>query len=200
MKKWLIGIFLMVIGWMFWGERTVIKNVGQPVDVIAAFGDSLTAGYGAGGEETAYPAVLAELSGKTVINLGLSGETAAHAPQRLAEVLTARPQMVLIEFGANDHMRSMSREEAVAAVAQIVDAVQAAGAIAVIVDTGGPGMAGYSEAYKKLAKEKQALWVPGILRGIFHKQEYKSDMIHPNAAGYKIIAQKIYNVIKPYLK
>ena len=200
MKKWLIGILLLAIIWMFWGKRTVVKNDGQPVDVIAAFGDSLTAGYGAGGLQNAYPAVLAELSGKTVLNLGLSGETAVHAPARLQEVLAARPQMVLIEFGANDFMRSMSREEAVSAVGQIVDAVQAAGAMAVIVDTGAPGMAGYSESYKKLAKEKQALFVPGILRGIFHKQEYKSDMVHPNAAGYKVVAQKVYNVIKPYLK
>ena len=185
--------------WWWMGDKNPIKNAGQPVEVIVAFGDSLTAGYGAGGQDNSYPAVLAELTGKTVLNKGLSGETAVHAPQRLPEVLAARPQMVLIEFGANDHMRSMSREAAVAAVAQIVDAVQEAGAIAVIVDTGGPGMEEYTDAYQKLAQEKQAVFVPGIVRGIFNKRAYKSDMIHPNAAGYKIVAQRIYEHIKPYL-
>ena len=200
MKKWLIGFLLLAGIWVWMEDESPVKNAGQSVDVIVAFGDSLTAGKGAGKETNAYPAVLAELTGKTVLNMGLSGETAVHAPQRLPEVLAARAQMVLIEFGANDHMRSMRREDAVAAVAQIVDAVQASGAIAVIVDTGGPGMGAYSEAYKKLAKEKQAVFVPGIVRGIFRKQEYKSDLIHPNAAGYRIVAQKVYNAIKPYLK
>lgn len=200
MKKWLIGFLLLAGIWVWMENESPVRNAGQSVDVIVAFGDSLTAGKGAGKEANAYPAVLAELTGKTVLNMGLSGETAVHAPQRLPEVLAARAQMVLIEFGANDHMRAMRREEAVAAVAQIVDAVQASGAIAVIVDTGGPGMGAYSEAYKKLAKEKQAVFVPGIVRGIFHKQEYKSDLIHPNAAGYRIVAQKVYNAIKPYLK
>lgn len=200
MKKWLIGIFVLVGMWMWLGGKPLIKNAGQPVHVIVAFGDSLTAGYGAGGTQYAYPAVLAELTGKTVLNKGLSGETAVHAPQRLPEVLAARPDMVLIEFGANDFMRSMSREEAVLAVEKIVDAVQSAGAVAVIVDTGAPGMAGYSEAYQKMAKEKQALFVPGILRGVFNKSAYKSDMVHPNAAGYRIVAQKVHRVIKPYLK
>lgn len=200
MKKWLI-ILLVAVGIWYWtAQPAPIKNAGQTVNVIVAFGDSLTEGKGSGGKQYAYPAVLAELSGKTVLNMGLSGETAVHAPQRLPEVLAARPDMVLIEFGANDHMRSMSRENAVSAVAQLVDAVQAAGAIAVIVDTGGPGMGPYTDAYKKMAKKKQAVFVPGIVRGIFHKREYKSDMIHPNAAGYKIVAQKVYNAIKPYLK
>lgn len=198
MKKWLL-VFLVLAGiWAWMPHKIPVKHEGQKVNVIVAFGDSLTAGKGAGGEFT-YPAVLAKLSGKTVLNMGLSGETAAHAPQRLPEVLAARPQMVLIEFGANDYMRSLSRQTAVNAVAQIVDAVQAAGAIAVIVDTGGPGMGEYTKAYKKLAKEKQAVFVPGIMRGIFHKQKYKSDMIHPNAAGYEIVAQRVHKVIEPYL-
>ena len=199
MKKGLVGLALLAGIWFWMTDEAPVKNTGQRVDVIVAFGDSLTEGKGAGGKQQAYPAVLAELSGKKVLNMGLSGETAVHAPQRLPEVLSARPQMVLIEFGANDHMRSMSREEAVAAVARIVEAVQAAGAIAVIVDTGGPGMGEYTAAYKKLANEKQAVFVPGIMRGIFHKREYKSDMVHPNAAGYRIVAQKVYNTIKPYL-
>ena len=199
MKKGFI-VFILLVGIGAWiAHKNPVKHEGQPVEIIVAFGDSLTEGKGAGGTSFAYPALLARLSGKTVLNMGLSGETALHAPQRLPEVLEARPHMVLIEFGANDYMRSMSREKAVNAVAQIVDAVQAAGAIAVIVDTGGPGMNAYTKAYKKLAKEKQAIFVPGIMRDIFNKPKYKSDMIHPNAAGYEIVAQRVYEVIKPYL-
>lgn len=171
----------------------------NPHTVIAAFGDSLTAGYGAP-KGASYPDVLARKLGRPVLNFGLSGDTAVNAPSRVADVLAVSPHMVLIEFGANDFMRSLSREAAVAAVAQIVDEVQAAGAVAVIVDTGGPGMGEYTKAYQKLAKEKQAVFVPGIMKGVFHDRRLKSDMIHPNAAGYEKVAEKVYKAIKPYLK
>ncbi|MBR4592319.1 MAG: hypothetical protein IKO35_03840 [Elusimicrobiaceae bacterium] len=201
MKKWIFWGLLVVAGtmWYFSNGKPTIKNAGRPVQLIAAFGDSLTAGQGAA-KMQAYPAVLEKLSGVQVVNLGRSGETAVQARERLGDVLVLQPQLVLIEFGANDFMQSRSREAAVAAVAHMVETVQAAGAMAVIVDTGGPGMEGYTNAYKKLAREKHALFVPGIMKGIFNKRSLKSDMIHPNAAGYELIAQRIYKTIKPYLK
>lgn len=199
MKQIIIFILLLIGIWYFMTDKPTIKNADRPVRTLVAFGDSLTAGYGGGGVQNAYPAVLAELTGLYVINEGLSGETASHAPERLNQILSYQADMVLIEFGANDFMQGRSLEAAVAAVAQIVDAVQAQGAVAVIVDTAGPGMGLYTKAYKKLAKEKQALFVSGILKDIFNKKQYKSDMVHPNAAGYKLVAEHVYKEIKPYL-
>ena len=199
MKKLLI---LVVIGmgllyWIYGGKKTV-ENFPNDNDVIVAFGDSLTAGYGAS-KGNSYPDVLAQKIDRPVVNLGLSGDTAANAPTRLNEVLAEEPYMVLIEFGANDHIRKLSRRAAVEAVAYIVDEVQAAGAIAVIVDTGGPGMDEYTKAYKQLAKEKGALFVPGIMKGIFYKPSLKSDQVHPNDKGYALVAEKVYRRIKDYL-
>ncbi len=199
MKKWILAALLAVCAFYFMKSPPEIKNLHNPNTVIAAFGDSLTAGYGAP-KGASYPDVLSQKLGRPVLNFGLSGDTAVNAPSRLGEVLAVNPHMVLVEFGANDYMRGLSREAAVAAVAQIVDEVQAAGAVAVIIDTGGPGMGEYTAAYQKLAKEKQAVFVPGIMKGIFHDRRLKSDMIHPNAAGYEKVAEKIYKEIKPYLK
>lgn len=199
MKKWILLIALAACAWYFMRISPEIKNLHNPQTAVVAFGDSLTAGYGAR-KGASYPDVLAQKLGRPVVNLGLSGDTAVNAPNRLPDVLAHNPHMVLIEFGANDFMRSLSREDAVRAVAQIVDAVQNAGAVAVIVDTGGPGMGEYTKAYEKLAKEKQAVFVPGILKGIFHDRRYKSDMVHPNEAGYEKVAEKVYKEIKPYLK
>lgn len=179
-------------------DKETVKNFPNNNQTIVAFGDSLTAGYGGNGHS--YPAYLSEMLGQTVVNLGLSGELAVHAPERLPDVLAQKPYMVLIEFGANDFMQQRSRQAAVSAVEQIVDAVQNAGAIAVIVDTGGPGMDDYTKDYKKLAREKKALFVPGILNGIFNKKALKSDVVHPNAEGYKLVAQKVHKVIAPYVK
>lgn len=199
MKKWIGLLLVAACAYYFMKDTAEIKNLHNPGTAVVAFGDSLTAGYGAP-KGSAYPAVLAAKLGREVINLGMSGETAAHAPSRLPEVLAQNPHMVLIEFGANDFMQNRRMEDALAAVAEIVDAVQQAGAVAVIVDTGAPGMGHYSRAYKKLAEEKGAIFVPGILEGIFNKRQYKSDMVHPNAAGYEIVAERVYERIKPYLK
>ena len=199
MKKWIGLLLVAACAYYFMKDTAEIKNLHNPGTAVVAFGDSLTAGYGAP-KGSAYPAVLAAKLGREVINLGMSGETAAHAPSRLPEVLAQNPHMVLIEFGANDFMQNRRMEDALAAVAEIVDAVQQAGAVAVIVDTGAPGMGHYSRAYKKLAEEKGAVFVPGILEGIFNTRQYKSDMVHPNAAGYEIVAERVYERIKPYLK
>lgn len=198
MQKWIVAAALAACVFYFMRSSPEIKNLHNSHTAIVAFGDSLTAGYGAP-KGASYPDVLAQKLGRPVVNLGLSGDTAVNAPNRLPQVLEQNPHLVLIEFGANDFMRGLSREEAVAAVARIVDEVQAAGAVAVIVDTGGPGMGAYTSAYEKLAKEKQAVFVPGILKGIFHDRRYKSDMVHPNAGGYQKVAEKVYKAIKPYL-
>ena len=200
MNKYFIWAAVAIVAaWFLLGGKTEIKNLGNSGQTVVAFGDSLTAGYGAG-KDKAYPAVLGRMINRPVVNLGLSGDTAANAPARLPQVLQANPYMVLIEFGGNDFMRSVPFDQTEQAMRQIVDEVQAAGAVAVLVDTGGyPGMSRYTKLYKQIAKEKQALFVPGILDGIFGKSKYKADPIHPNAAGYEIVAQKVHKAIKPYL-
>ena len=200
MKKIVLLILIAGLVWYFWPPlKSDIKNVKNRHWKIVVYGDSISYGKGAARAES-YPALLERSLGRPVINMGKNGETAANAAWRIQEVLDEKPYMVLIEFGGNDLMRSVSRNQTIAAVEQMVDAVQKAGAVAVIVDTGGSGlMRPYSKAYKKIAKEKGAIFVPGVLDGIFGKRNLMSDEIHPNAAGYKIIAGKVEKAIKPYL-
>lgn len=200
MNKWILILLIIGLMWyMFSPSRQKIKNLGNAHGTIVAFGDSLTYGYGAL-TQNSYPAVLTRNLGREVINLGRNGETAVHAVTRIQEPLDYEPYMVLIEFGANDFMQSVSFEQTISAMEQMVEAVQAAGAIAVIVDTGGtPLMARYSKAYKKIARDKGAVFVSGILDGIFGKKNLMSDQIHPNATGYRMVAEKIEKEIKPYL-
>ena len=199
MKKGLLGVLMIAGLFYFWGGgKTKIKNFPKNNRAVVAFGDSLTAGYGVSAAES-YPAQLAKKTDRPVVNLGVSGETAVQGLARVEQVLQERPYMVLIEFGANDFMRRQSTQSALEAVEKIIDQVQAAGAIAVIVDTGGPGMGEYTKAYKEMAKEKGALYVPGIMKGIFYKPSLKSDQVPPNAAGYEKIARKVYKKIEKYL-
>lgn len=196
--RFLNPLFIICFLFAFAGCSQEPANLGNPGYDIIAFGDSLTYGYGAEREES-YPAALGEIIGREIINLGVSGDTAQDGLNRIGELDDYKPYLVLIEFGANDYMRKRPFDQTKQALNDIVDYVQSRGAIAVIVDTGGPGMGKYTDLMKSLAKEKKAVFVPRIMAGIFTDRSLKSDMIHPNAKGYEIIAQRIYKSVKPYI-
>ncbi len=81
-------------------------------DTILAFGDSLTAGYGTE-PENSYPSVLAELSGRRVVNAGISGETTSEGLLRFAETLdTHNPKLLILLEGGNDILQNLSTAEA----------------------------------------------------------------------------------------
>ena len=198
MKKFLFLLYALCFCAAGCGRTPL--NAGSGGDVIIAFGDSLTAGTGAAAAQS-YPAALEDMVKMPVINMGVSGDSARAGANRKTEMARRRPYMVLIEFGGNDALRGRPLGETQTAIAELIDYAQKAGAIAVVVDTGGNfKMSPYTKMMKKLAKQKRALFVEGIMDGIFYNPQLKSDAIHPNAAGYKLIAEKIYKEIKPYIK
>src|SRR6266849_6053341 len=81
--------------------------------VLVAFGDSLTAGLGVSPEE-AYPARLQEklqLSGYRyrVVNAGVSGETTAGGLRRVNWIRKSKPDIAILELGANAALRGLTR-------------------------------------------------------------------------------------------
>ena len=167
---------------------------------IICFGDSLTFGTGAPRDKS-YPAHLAEMIGQPVVNSGIPGDTTTRALQRLArDVLSKSPRIVLITLGGNDLRKGVDKKTAFKNLKEIVEAIQARGALVVI---GGIKLKfwdrGYEGGYKKLAEETGALLVPDILGDMMGNEKLMHDTIHPNAAGYKLMAQKFYETIKPYL-
>lgn len=169
-------------------------------DNIICFGDSLTFGTGAPRDKS-YPAQLAEMIGQPVINSGIPGDTTDRALRRLErDVLSKSPRIVLITLGGNDLKNGVNKKTAFKNLKDIVDTIQARGALVVF---GGIRLLfwdrGYEEEYEKLAAETGALLVPDILGGLMGHEELMHDTIHPNGAGYKIMAQKFYTRIEPYL-
>ena len=185
---------------------TILTACGKPEPVnlkgenIVCFGDSITFGTGASPDKS-YPAQLAEITGKPVINSGIPGDTTATALQRLErDVLSQSPRIVLITLGGNDLMHGVDRKVAFKNLKEIVETIQADNTLVVI---GGIRLflwdRGYEKEYQKLAAETGALLIPDILEGLIGNEEFMSDTIHPNARGYKIMAQKFYTIIKPYI-
>ena len=179
-----------------------IKNAGTALGKeIICFGDSLTFGYGAGPAED-YPTALKKYVRMSVINSGVDGDTTIHALRRFqADVLDKDPYLVIVEFCGNDFIQKVPQEATIRNLRQIIRKSQEKGAIVALVDiSAGFFLRDYRLAYRKLAREEGAIFVPAILNGILTNPSMKSDFLHPNASGYTVIAGRIYNAIKPYLK
>jgi lysophospholipase L1-like esterase len=107
---------------------------------------------------------------------------------------------VLITLGGNDLKTRVSRDVAFGNLRQIVDRIHDAGALAVIggIDIPFYGR-GFDKAYKELAQETGAVLIENILEDIMGNRSLMSDPIHPNDAGYAVMAERFHRAIEPYL-
>jgi acyl-CoA thioesterase-1 len=200
--KILVLLFIFALSFFtFYGcAKKEIKNIYSNGKNIICFGDSITFGYGAGAGED-FPSALAKLTDIPVINAGIDGDTSIEALKRLkADVLDRDPLLVVIEFGGNDFLRKIPKEETLNNIKEMISEIQGQGAIVAIVDiSAGMFLSEYRKAFTSLAQETGAIFVRSILSGIITNPSMKSDFIHPNADGYRMIAQRIYGILLPYL-
>jgi acyl-CoA thioesterase-1 len=178
-----------------------ICNLGNKGESIICFGDSITFGYGASAGED-YPTALAKCVKLPVINAGVDGDTTFEALKRLEQdVLSKDPYLVIVEFCGNDFLRKVPRKHTVENLGMVIDRIQARGAMVALVDisAGGVFLDEYRKDFKKLAAQKKAIFIPAILHRIITSSNMKSEFFHPNARGYKLIAQRIYKSIAEYL-
>ena len=165
----------------------------------AAFGDSLTEGFGAT-EGNDYPSVLGRTLGVTVRNLGKSGETTSDGLNRVEDVARLEPRVVLLCFGGNDSLNQNSRKETFANLASMIDRLHQAGSFVVLIGIRSASLRDHNEEhFARLAREKRVLYIPDMLRGLAFKPIYMSDAIHPNDAGYQQIALRLEKKLRPLL-
>jgi len=164
---------------------------------ILAFGDSLTAGVGTTGENS-YPSVLAELTGLTVINAGVSGETTDEGALRLPEELDdAEPDLVIILEGGNDLLQNRDPAAIKKNLKKMIEAAHSRGVQVVLI--GVPQMKLLSDCaplYEELADEFQLVFDGRLLGGLLRRPSLKSDYIHLNEKGYRTMAESIYKILK----
>lgn len=179
------------------------KHIALPRgSAVLALGDSLTYGYGANPTES-YPARLAELTGWTVTNGGVSGDTSAQALARLPELLREHtPRLVIISIGGNDFLRRQPENETRTNIRAIIQACKAAGAETLLVGVPGVGVGaalgypGDHPLYADLAKAENVPYYANGWSQILGKDALKSDQIHPNAAGYAEFARGLTAYLK----
>jgi len=177
-----------------------IAHIDSGGENIICFGDSITFGYGVGRNED-YPYLLSHMVAAPVINAGVDGDTSVDALMRLeSDVLSKNPLLVIIEFGGNDFLKKIPVSETVKNVREMIVKIHSQDSMVAIVDiSAGMLLRDYRSAFLQLAKEKRAIYVPGVLSGIITNPNLKSDFMHPNNEGYRLVAQRIDHVIAPYL-
>lgn len=171
--------------------------------VVLAFGDSVTYGTGAKHGEEDYPTRLAERSGWKVVNAGIPGDTARQAKSRIRHVLDeVNPSLVIVELGGNDFLRRHAVTEVKEDLRTILRAVKEAGAMPVLVSVpelsvfrASVGSLADSAIYAELAKEEGALLVKDVFSGVLSDASLRADQIHPNAQGYRMLADGIADAL-----
>jgi len=188
------GFFLAVLAVCFLAacERAPTLPKLSSHDVIVAFGDSLTHGTGAS-DDTAYPAVLASLTGRTVINAGVPGDTTSSGLQRLPEVLAEhKPRLVLLCLGGNDMLKRQPAASTENNLRLLVQTIRASGAEVVLIGVPEPKLfGGAPDFYTRIAEDMKLPLERDAFNDVLKDNRLKSDPIHANAAGYRQVAERL---------
>jgi acyl-CoA thioesterase I len=186
-----------------------VSNDTRPA--IVAFGDSLTAGYGAD-QGDSYPDYLQKLLDSRnlqyrVVNMGISGNTTKDGLERVKDVLALKPAIVIVEFGGNDGLRglpiSSTRENLDSIVHELKQnniAVVLAG-ITLPPNYGPVYVDQFNKTYVEIAEKYKVPMMPFILKGVYGEAgSMQADGIHATAQGNQQVAKNVLELINPLLK
>ncbi|MBI3811969.1 MAG: arylesterase [Nitrospirae bacterium] len=178
--------------------------------VIVAFGDSLTAGAGLAADE-AYPAALErkiEEAGYPyrVLNAGVSGETTAGGLRRVQSIIQNRPEVVILELGANDGLRGLGLGETKKNLAAIIESLQKEHIRVILAgmkippNYGRDYTQGFEKIFPELAARYRLVLIPFFLEGVGGQASLnQTDGIHPTAEGYQKVVENLWPKLEPLL-
>jgi acyl-CoA thioesterase-1 len=215
-KKTLPAIFAIALGlslFLSGAGRPDARAAESPAKSVVFLGDSLTAGFGVQPTE-AFPALVAEKIRAAglpfeVQNAGLSGDTSAGGLRRIDWLLQRPIDILVIELGANDGLRGLELKSMKENLQAIIDKTKAKNPNVKIVlagmqvppNLGAEYGAGFQRVFAELARENNATLIPFLLEGVGgHRELNQADLIHPSAAGHRIIADLVWRTLEPILR
>ena len=159
---------------------------------VLAFGDSLTHGTGAA-PDLSYPAQLGRLIGRKVVAAGVPGEVSEEGLRRLPSVLDeVRPQLVILCHGGNDFLQRLDEASVARNLRQMIGLARQRGVAVMLVATPKPGFGAARVAfYEEIGRELGIPVERGVVADVLTTNKLKSDLIHPNADGYRHIAEAV---------
>jgi acyl-CoA thioesterase I len=168
-----------------------------PGDAIVAFGDSITFGTGAS-ESESYPAVLSTLISRPVVNSGVPGEVTAGGLARLPGVIEAHsPKLVLLCLGGNDMLRHHNEARTKSNLRAMIKMLKDKGISVLLIGVPKPSLiTSAPEFYSEIATEFGIPYEAKIVTSVLYTPDEKADPIHPNAKGYRRMAEAIAALLK----
>lgn len=179
-------------------------------NTILVFGDSLSAGYGIATEQS-WPSLLQkELRRKgreyRVVNASISGETTSGGRRRITGVLQQyRPEIVILELGANDGLRGSGITAIEANLNEIIKAARQSRASVLLVgmklppNYGETYIAQFEKIYPRLAKQHRIRLLPFLLEGVT-AQQFQPDNLHPTAEAQPLLMRSVLKELTPLLR
>lgn len=169
---------------------------------IAVLGDSLAAGYGVAPQQ-AFPvrlqaALQKQARNVTLLNHGVSGDTTAGGVERIDWMLADKPDIVLVELGANDALRGSDPAGTERNLDAIITKLKDAGVTVWLAGMLAPRNYGpeyaaqFDGLYKRLAAKHGVPLYPFFLDGVAQDPALnQADGIHPNPKGVDIVVERI---------
>lgn len=209
---WRALLGVATLGVVAMGTLPADAAPGQETRTVLFMGDSLTAGYGLPPEE-AFPSLIGRRLQERdlpfeVINGGVPGETSAGGVRRIDWMLRRRIDILVLELGANDMLRGLPLDQTRDNLQAIIDKTRAAYPDVKIVVAGmlappnlGPEYTRqFRDIFPALAEANDAVLIPFLLQDVAARPELNlPDGIHPNAAGQRIVADGVWEVLEPLL-
>jgi acyl-CoA thioesterase-1 len=179
--------------------------------VLLVFGDSLSAAYGMATNEGWVSLLQQRLKQRgydyRVVNASVSGETTSGGLARLPQTLDEhRPEVVVIELGANDGLRAIAPNQVRRNLASMIEMSQQLGAEVLLVGVQIP--ANYGEAFRRLydsqfeivAKQTDARLLPSLMAGVAQKRALmQQDGLHPNTRAQPLLLENVWRALDPLL-
>ena len=190
-------VLLGAIVFYFWPRKaaTITNYPSSGTDLIA-FGDSLVAGYGADDGKD-FVSLLSHDINQPIVNLGVDGDTTAQALARIKQLDKYNPKVVILLVGGNDYLQRRDMTQAFVNLGQIIQDIQKRGAVVVLVGVRLNSILGnFDKQYEALVSQYKVAYVPNAMDGILGNPKLMFDNIHPNDAGYQILANRILPVLQ----
>ena len=170
---------------------------------VLVLGDSLSYGTGAKDGED-YPTLLAQTTGWKIINKGVPGDTTAGGLERLPELLEEyQPKLLIVELGGNDFLHQVSKSQTEANLKAILTLAKAQNIPTTLVAIpefnalrAAVGSLSDHTLYETIAKDTKTPLINDVFSEVLSDRNLKSDQIHPNAAGYLKVNQKMYEALQ----
>lgn len=202
MKQRILLLFLLIFS----------GSAAAAVRTILVVGDSLSAGYGIALRSDWVTLLQQRLAQQgypyRVINASISGDTTSSGRERLPSALARhRPEIVIIELGANDGLRGLALSQMRANLSAMIAAARGHGAKVLLVgmylppNYGKPYTERFHQIYVDLARKFGLPLVPFLLEGVALQPDLmQADGLHPRAPAEPMVLDNVWRVLKTMLR